>query len=62
MGSEEIDRAVIEASFDIEGKKKIKCAAALDLAEKHKVSPREIGRSCNRTGVKITECQLGLFK
>lgn len=54
---EEIRRAVRGASA--EGR--IRCAAALELARRLDVDPREIGKACNAEKVKIVSCELGCF-
>jgi len=37
------------------------CPRAFELAEQLGVEVSEIGRLCNREGVKIAQCQLGCF-
>ncbi len=39
----------------------ISCRKALQLAENLQVPPRAVGDAADRTGVKITSCQLGCF-
>jgi hypothetical protein len=41
---------------------KLSCPAAFKIAKDLKVSPKDIGDACNKTGVKISGCQLGCFK
>lgn len=43
-------------------RKKLSCAEAFVLAQKHKAKLAEIGRICNENNVKICKCQLGCFK
>ncbi len=62
MKPEELDRIVLEASFESNGKKKLSCAKAFEMAKRHGVPKMEIGKSCNRAGVRIAACQLGCFK
>lgn len=40
---------------------RIACAAAMALASRLGVSPREVGLACDRLGLKIVSCQLGCF-
>lgn len=40
---------------------KITCAKAWELADKYKVSKKEIGELLNDLKIKITKCQLGCF-
>jgi len=62
MKPEELDRVVLEASVELDGKRKLSCARAFEIAERHGVAKKEIGKSCNRAGVRIAACQLGCFK
>ena len=61
MNNEELDGIVLESSFEVDGTKRMRCETAFRLAEKHGVTPGDIGESCNRAGVKIVACQLGCF-
>ncbi len=45
-----------------EGKKRLTCAEAFELAKKCDVEIIEIGRMCNQHNIKICKCQLGCFK
>lgn len=54
--------AVIEASSEIDGRKKLSCAAAFQLAGRFSVKVLEIGRVCNAKNIRICKCQLGCFK
>jgi len=40
---------------------RIGCAAALEVADRFRVPPLEVGRACDRLGLKIVFCQLGCF-
>ena len=40
---------------------KLPCAVALKIAEALKVSPREVGKTADKLGIKICNCQLGCF-
>lgn len=40
---------------------KIPCAVALRTASELGVSPREVGKLLDELGIKVVECQLGLF-
>ena len=55
-------QAVIEAAKDIEGKKKLTCAQAFELADRLNVSLSRIGEICNDIDISICSCQLGCFK
>ena len=54
--------AVIEAASEIDGRKKLPCAAAFQLAERFGVKLLEIGHICNTNNIRICKCQLGCFK
>ena len=43
------------------GNGQIQCAAALGIAKKLGVSPREVGEVANHLDIKICKCQLGCF-
>jgi len=40
---------------------RLPCAVAFKIGRKLKVSPRKVGDTTNRLGVKISNCQLGCF-
>jgi len=40
---------------------RISCAAALAVADRLCLPPLEVGRACDRLGLKIVSCQLGCF-
>jgi hypothetical protein len=61
MDKEELINAVIERAQEIEGKKRLACAEAFELAKEFKVEVIEIGRICNQHNVRIRKCQLGCF-
>jgi hypothetical protein len=45
-----------------DGRRKLACADAFDLAERFDVKIVEVGRICNRNNIKICKCPLGCFK
>lgn len=53
---------VVQASVEVDGRKTLLCAKALQLAEQLGVKPVEIGKICNTAEIKITSCQLGCFQ
>lgn len=53
--------AVLKRVQEADGKKKLPCAQAFELAREFKVAPIEIGRICNRQDIRICKCQLGCF-
>ena len=54
--------AITETAREIDGKKRLPCRMAIELAEKFNVSNDTVGRACNDSNIKITNCQLGCFK
>ena len=58
----ELIDAVLTASNEENGKKKLACADAFELTKKFDVEIIEIGRICNHQNIKICKCQLGCFK
>jgi len=59
---EDLLNAVIKRAQETDGKKKLTCAEAFELAQEFKVEIIEIGRICNQSKIRICECQLGCFK
>jgi hypothetical protein len=53
--------AVLKQAKEIDGRKKLTCAEAFELARQFKVGIIEIGRICNQNNIKIHKCQLGCF-
>jgi hypothetical protein len=43
------------------GRKKLTCAQAFELAREFEAEIPEIGRICNKHNIKICKCQLGCF-
>ena len=50
------------AGEEADGKKKLTCAEAFELAKRFETEIIEVGRICNKNNVKICKCQLGCFK
>jgi ABC-type sugar transport system ATPase subunit len=50
------------AIVDINGRCRLTCELAHDIAKTFNVSLNEIGIVCNREGIKISSCQIGVFK
>lgn len=55
------EEIVMAAVVSRAGKKMLACAKAHKLAREHAISLKEIGKICNRNGIKILACQLGCF-
>lgn len=58
---EDLISAVLKKVKLIDGRKKLTCVEAFELARQFKVGIIEIGRICNKNSVKIHRCQLGCF-
>lgn len=58
----EIIEAVLEAAKEVDGKNRLNCAQAFELAGKLGTAIGQIGRICNENNVRISNCQLGCFK
>jgi hypothetical protein len=58
---ENLISAVLKQAKEIDGRKKLTCAEAFELARRFKVGIIEIGRICNQNSIKIHKCQLGCF-
>lgn len=58
---QELVSAVGNRATESEGKRKLTCAEAFEIAQEFGVEVIEVGRVCNRQGIKIRKCQLGCF-
>ncbi len=68
MNSNEIEartalvaRLQSEAVVGADGRRRLPCARALQLAGELDLTPREIGQLLAEAGIKIAACQLGCF-
>ncbi len=61
MNEAEIREIVLAAAGEINGKKKLPCVRAFELADEHSIPLKEIARCCDRNDIKISSCQLGCF-
>ena len=63
MGKEEdLINAVLELAQEADGRKKLACKEAFELAQQFDVETIKVGRICNQHDVKIGGCQLGCFR
>ena len=62
MEPEDQRTLVLSAAVDVDGRKTLPCAKALELTQKNAISLPEIGAICDAEDVKITHCQLGCFR
>lgn len=59
---EQIAEAIKSAARPVQGKLKLNCAAAFEIAARFEVTPATVGRICNQQNIRISNCQLGCFK
>lgn len=53
--------AIESEAREVEGKRRLACSKAFELAEKFGVTPGEVGRICEELKIRIQSCQLGCF-
>ncbi len=58
---EELTKAVLERSREVNGRRVLTCAQAMCLAAELGVKPVRIGRICDRENIRLGGCQLGCF-
>jgi hypothetical protein len=58
MTDEKIEKALEDAGIT----ETITCPQAFEIAEKAKVSRKDVGGYCTKNRIKIRGCQLGCFK
>ena len=59
--NETIKAKILEVSIEVEGKKKLTCKQAFQIASDLNVSLKEVGNCCNDNDIKLFSCQLGCF-
>ena len=57
-----IEDVISDYLVEIDGKQKLMCVKAFELAKRYSFSIKEIGEYCNKNKIKISNCQLGCFK
>ncbi|HUT63599.1 MAG TPA: hypothetical protein VMZ04_06550 [Anaerolineae bacterium] len=60
--NEELINAILEKTFKDGDIRKLRCAAALKIADQFGVKPMEVGKICNEKKIRISNCQLGCFE
>ena len=53
---------VVEAIKQRTTEDRISCAVCFQIAEEYAIPKRELGELLNELGVKVVQCQMGLFK
>lgn len=61
MDGEKLERLVLAAATEVDGRPTLSCAEAFALADAHGVELLEIARICNEKKIKFVRCQLGCF-
>lgn len=59
---EDLINTVLDRVKDMDGKKKLPCAVAFQIAKEFETEIIRIGRICDQQNIKICNCQLGCFK
>lgn len=59
--SKDLTKAVLKRANETDGRKKLTCAEAFELAKEFRAEVAEIGRICNQKNIRICKCQLGCF-
>ncbi|MFC1462411.1 hypothetical protein ACFLQU_02285 [Verrucomicrobiota bacterium] len=62
MKRAELEKVVLGATFEEDGRRKLSCPDAFKLAEQHGVELLDIAGVCNRENIRLCKCQLGCFK
>ena len=59
----ELRRLVVAvATVGSDGRRRLSCAQAFALQAEHEVPLARVGAICNEESIRITSCQLGLFR
>ena len=53
---------VIEAVKECAPSGRIPCAVCFQIAEEYAIPKRELGKLLDELGIKVVQCQMGLFK
>ena len=59
--TEDVLNRIKDAAAEIDGRRKLPCKRAFQLAEELNLSLKDIGDFCNAEDIKIIHCQLGCF-
>lgn len=61
MSDKEILEVIIKNAVSANGKQKLACKTAWDLASKHDIPLKKLGELCDSNSIKICDCSLGCF-
>lgn len=56
-----LKEAILEKTFQSDGKTKLACSSAFEIAAERDVRPAEIGTLCYKENIRICKCQLNCF-
>jgi hypothetical protein len=62
MSQAALHEAIRAGSVDVDGKKKLPCIKAFEIAAAFDLKAAEIGSACNELSIKICACQFGCFR
>ena len=62
MNDDKLKELVMGATFEEDGRTKLKCEDAFRLAAENGVERLDIARICNNDNIRICQCQLGCFE
>lgn len=58
---DDLKKAILEKSFEADGKLKLRCLDAYKIAEEHAIKISEVGRICHAENIRVCTCQLKCF-
>ncbi len=62
MDQDTMRKLVMDAAAQVNGRKALACARALEIHRRHGIPLRDIGRICDENDIRICACQLGCFQ
>ena len=62
MHDETVEQILRDASFEENGRRKLACVKAFQLASANSIALLDIARICDDEAIQICKCQLGCFK
>lgn len=59
--NQELKDAILACCEEIDGKKRLPCGRAFQIAREKGLSLKDLGDFCEEQGIRISSCQLGCF-